>query len=339
MESPQLLEPRSPAPPALTAEPEEDPRPSRARGIVAALISVISLAAVVAWGLGQDTPTVPTQPSALALLGVAVGLYAIATLVRSWRWHAILRNASVDHQARDAYALVPVGYMGNTVLPARGGEVLRIFLLGRRSDARRREILGTILSERGLDAVSLALLFVILTFAGIANSPLGESPALIALAVLATGALALAVYLYLRRRGRFERFAAVVRPIAGASKPLLGRAGVVLTTATLLVWVIEGTIFWLVAQALSLEINLVEGCFLLVLTAFFSLIPAAPGYVGTFDAAVVFGLRALDVSGGQALAYAILVRFVLFVPITIVGLILLVIRYGGLRQLRRGTGS
>ena len=91
------------------------------------------------------------------------------------------------------------------------------------------------------------------------------------------------------------------------------------------------------AQALSLDIGPVEGCFLLVLTAFFSLIPAAPGYVGTFDAAVVFGLHALSVDGGQAVAYALLVRFVLFVPITVAGLILLVTRYGGLRQLRRGV--
>ena len=70
-----------------------------------------------------------------------------------------------------------------------------------------------------------------------------------------------------------------------------------------------------------------------MLSAFFSLIPAAPGYVGTFDAAVVFGLHALDVGGGQAIAFALLVRFVLFVPITIAGLILLLLtRYGGLRR-------
>jgi hypothetical protein len=57
--------------------------------------------------------------------------------------------------------------------------------------------------------------------------------------------------------------------------------------------------------------------------------------VGTFDAAVVFGLKALGVTGGVAVSYALLVRFVLFVPITAVGLGLLVARYGGLRQLRR----
>lgn len=323
--------------PQLAEHQVEERRRGRGRWsrVAAVIVSVVSLAAVVVWAAGQETPRFPTAAGDLVLLALAIGLYAVATLVRGWRWHTILRHAGVEHRAVDAYALVPVGYMGNAVLPARGGEVMRMFLLAGRSDARRREVLGSILSERVLDAVTLALLFIALTLAGIANSPLGERPALLALAALALGAVALTAYLELRRRGRFERFAGTVRPVVRASRPLIGPAGAVLGGATFVVWLVEGVIFWLVAQSLSLDVSLAEGCSLLVLTSFMSLIPAAPGYVGTFDAAVVFGLKALDVTGGQAVAYALLVRFVLFFPITVVGLILLVARYGGLRQLRR----
>ncbi|MDQ3740269.1 MAG: flippase-like domain-containing protein, partial [Actinomycetota bacterium] len=171
---------------------------------LAAIVSVVSLAAVVVWATGQETPRFPTAAGDLALVALAVGLYAVATVIRGWRWHMILRHAGVKHRAIDAYALVPVGYMGNAVLPARGGEVMRMFLLAGRSDARRREVLGSILSERVLDAVTLALLFVVLTFAGIANSPLGERPAVLALAAIGVGAVAVAAYLALRRRGRFD---------------------------------------------------------------------------------------------------------------------------------------
>jgi uncharacterized membrane protein YbhN (UPF0104 family) len=45
-------------------------------------------------------------------------------------------------------------------------------------------------------------------------------------------------------------------------------------------------------------------------------IPAAPGYVGTYDAAVLLALRSL---GKPALGYLLVLRFVLFVPITIAG--------------------
>ena len=63
-------------------------------------------------------------------------------------------------------------------------------------------------------------------------------------------------------------------------------------------------------------------------------IPAAPGYVGTFDAAVVLGVRALDFTGAQALSYVLLLRFLLYIPITVVGLVVLVTRYGGWARLR-----
>jgi glycosyltransferase 2 family protein len=328
------------APPPRDAEPvgpadaEREERHSPLRTLAGVLVSVAALAAVGIWASGQEAPRFPSGAGAWSLLLLAIALYAVATLARGWRWDHILRHAGVGHDARDAYALVPVGYMGNTVLPARGGEVMRIVLLARRSGARRREVLGTVLSERTLDAVSLALLFVALAVAGIEDTSLGRTAAPLAAAALVVGALALAGYLALRRRGHFERFAALVRPVIGSAKPLLGRAGAVLLAATLAVWLLEGVIFYLVAQSLSLDVGPVDGCMLLVLSAFFSLIPAAPGYVGTFDAAVIFGLHAMSVGGGQAIAFALLVRFVLFVPITLCGLLLLLTRYGGLRRAR-----
>jgi glycosyltransferase 2 family protein len=331
----RLLEsPEAARPQRAEATPATPRARSRLRGILAVLISVVALGAVIAWALQQETPRFPTRAGDLALLAVAIALYAVATLLRGWRWHTILNHAGVAHRAADAYALIPVGYMGNVVLPARGGEVLRIFLLAQRTGSRKREILGTIISERLLDAATLALLFAVLTWAGVAGSPVGQRPAEIAVGVLVLAALALWAYLRVRRRGRFARFAEWARPVVRASRPLLGRVGVELGAVTLLVWAIEGAIFWLVARSLSLDVSALEGCFLLVLTAFFSLIPAAPGYVGTFEAAVIFGLKAIGVKGGAALSFTLLVRFVLFVPITMAGLGLLVWSYGGLRMLR-----
>jgi uncharacterized protein (TIRG00374 family) len=143
----------------------------------------------------------------------------------------------------------------------------------------------------------------------------------------------LAAYLRLRRRGRFEKFAAAIRPVARASKIITRPEGALLVAVTAFVWVLEGFVFWLVGRSLGLHFDIVGGTFLVVLASFFALIPAAPGYVGTFDTAVLFGLNALKVTGGNAVAFAVLVRFVMFVPITAAGLVLLITRHGGIRQL------
>jgi hypothetical protein len=58
----------------------------------------------------------------------------------------------------------------------------------------------------------------------------------------------------------------------------------------------------------------------MALTNLVALVPAAPGYVGTFDAAVLLAVNLLAAGArGAGLAYVVLVRFVLFVPITLVG--------------------
>ena len=56
---------------------------------------------------------------------------------------------------------------------------------------------------------------------------------------------------------------------------------------------------------------------------------AAPGYVGTFDAAVLLALRSLQL---PALGYLLVLRFVLFVPITIAGFAVFVARYARRRR-------
>lgn len=318
--------------------PEEQASPPahdhRWRDLAGLAISFACLVAVVWWASEQDAPKLPSSLRDLLPLVAAVGAYGVATLLRGWRWHTILRRAGVEHRPSDAYALTAVGYMGNTVLPARGGEVLRIVFLGARSESRRREILGTIVAERVLDALALVGLFAFITAIGVAGQPLGVRPMLFALAVVAAGTLAIAGVARLTRRGFMPRVAELIRPVAYASRLLVGRLGVELGLVTVLIWCIEGAICWMVALSLNVELSILDGLFVIVVSSFFALVPAAPGYVGTFDAAVLFALRKLDVTGSAAFGFVLLLRFVLFVPITAVGLVLVLTRYGGIARMR-----
>ncbi|MGC9975056.1 MAG: lysylphosphatidylglycerol synthase transmembrane domain-containing protein [Gaiellaceae bacterium] len=298
------------------------------------LISLAAIGAVVWWALRQKAPTFPSGVGPISILVGGIAAYAIATVIRGIRWSLVLELAGIEHERTDALALVPVGYMGNTVLPAIAGEILRMLLLKARSSASRREIFGSIIAERTLDAVTLALLFAVMTTIGIAGAPTGRGAALIAAGVLVVGALGAVVLLAIRRRGRFERFASVARPFLRATKLLLCARGVVLGVITAAVWLLEGFIYWLVARSLELPVNYIDSVYLVVLASIVAMVPAAPGYLGTVDAAIIFGLGAIGIKGGQALSFAILVRFIIFVPITIVGLLLMVIRYGGLGKLR-----
>ena len=121
-----------------------------------------------------------------------------------------------------------------------------------------------------------------------------------------------------RRRGRLERFAEIVRPFAHATRVLVGLSGLVLAAVTVGVWLIEALIFWLVGDSLHLGITPIEALFLVVLTELRRDHPVSARIHRTFEAAIVFGLDALGIEGGQAVAFALLIRFLLYVPITIV---------------------
>jgi uncharacterized membrane protein YbhN (UPF0104 family) len=153
--------------------------------------------------------------------------------------------------------------------------------------------------------------------------------------VLLVLALVLLAGWWLSRTGRLRGVSARVVSFTVASRNLLGVHGVMLVLLTALVWVGEGCVYWLVSRALGLRLDLVQGCFLVVLSSLAAAIPAAPGYAGTYDAAIQVGLGALHVHGGRAVAFGLLVRLVIFVPITVAGLILVVIRYGDLSPLGR----
>jgi len=151
------------------------PPPSRLRALLGLVVSIVAVAGCVLWARKQDKPTLPQDAEDWALLALGVAVYGVTILVRGWRWREILRFADIKHEPADAYGLVTVGYMGNNVLPARGGEVLRIFLLAERSSARRREVLGSILTERMLDAGALVALFAMLTALNVGGSPAGRT--------------------------------------------------------------------------------------------------------------------------------------------------------------------
>ena len=320
---------------AASTTPKPASRQSRIFDLLGVAVSVICLGAVVFWATRQEAPEFPSSTAGVALLAAAIVAYSVPTLARGFRWHVILRNAEIEHDLKDAYGLVVVGYMGNATLPARGGEVLRIVLMSRRTTAGMGKVAGSVIAERILDATAFVLLFAAFTWLNVGGAPVGEGAAVIGIAILGLGAIAMTVYLRLRIRGRFQRFGERLRPLTRPTRTLLTPAGLALLAFSAGIAALDGFVFWLVAESLSLGMTIHEAVALVVLVGFSSMIPAAPGYIGTYDAAIALGLKAIGITGGQAVGFTVLARFVIYVPITAVGLALVVLRYGGLRELKR----
>jgi hypothetical protein len=90
------------------------------------------------------------------------------------------------------------------------------------------------------------------------------------------------------------------------------------------IWTCETGLYWGVMKAMGIQLSfmslmLINGVVNLVL-----LIPAAPGGLGTFDAAGKAMLQVFGVGSELALGYTLLLRVALWLPITVLGAVLFV---------------
>lgn len=300
------------------------------------MISIAALAAVVLWATQQAAPELPSSPGRLAEFGGAIAFYLAGCAVRAERWYELLRYNGARPRRLDAYGLVAVANFGNNVLPARAGDAMRVVLIAPRAQTDARTAIGTVVAERVLDVVVLVALFVVLAYGMLGGVDVPSAGRLVfaALLVAALIALSAAAAWVLHRRGHLRRVLAFIAPMAEATRRLRSNHGVQLLGITFAVWALEWVAWWLTARAVGLDLELLEVGYLMGLASVFALVPSGPGYVGTFDAAVVFGVLALDFTGAQALSYVLLLRFVVTVPITLIGLVVLMGGYGGLHRMR-----
>jgi uncharacterized membrane protein YbhN (UPF0104 family) len=294
------------------------------------LISVLAVAGVVWWASKQDAPDLPDTTGQLLALGLAVALYALNTAIRAERWHQLLLGDGAKPKRVDSYALTVVGYTGNNVLPARAGDAVRVVLLAPRAQTTIRTVIGTLLAERLLDVAVIAALFVVVGYAILGNVSDGNLEILGA--VTGAGLVACVIAFFVLRGN--ERVRGFLLPILSSTFNLRGGHGLAMLGLTILIWVVEAAVWMAVGASVDFTMDPIEGLYLVALSSIFSLIPSGPAYAGTQDSAAVIGIKAVGGSNALAVAYLLMLRFVLVVPITTLGFILLAARYGGISKLR-----
>jgi hypothetical protein len=322
--------------PVPTAESEPAPREEPRRGgsrlsWLGLAVSLLAVAGVVWWAAHQPKPDLPsTRSEILALIG-AIALYGLATVVRSERWQRLLEDEGAVPARVDTYALTCVGYAGNNILPARAGDAIRALLMAPRAATSIRTVIGTLLAERLLDIAVLVVLFVVVGY-GLLGEVGGDSVEIILLAAAGVAIAAAIAYFAVRRN---EKLVAFIAPMLSATLGLRrAHHGLLLLGMTLVIWGIEAGVWMSAAACVGFGMDPIEGLYIVALASVFSMIPSGPAYAGTQDAAAILGIKALGGTGAQAVAYIVMLRFIIVVPITLVGLVLLAARYGGLGRLR-----
>jgi uncharacterized membrane protein YbhN (UPF0104 family) len=236
----------------------------------------------------------------LAPLAIALVFHTANLLLRTRAWYAILRAAYPDSRYRwrscaGAY-LSGVGL--NAVIPARGGDLLKLYLVRLRlPESRIATVVATLLVETLLDTIIGPCLFIYAYLEGVVprvpdlpHLPAFEFSAAVShprLAGLLVGALVLLGLLLLRHAIRVARdFRERVRQ--GFTILRQPRRYLVQVAAPQAIgWMCRvGTMFYLL-RAFSVHADVRNALLVLVVGSASTLLPLTPGGVGTQQALIV----------------------------------------------------
>lgn len=231
------------------------------------------------------------------------------------------------------WSATAIAFMVNNLLPARLGEFVRAFVIGRSERVSRSAAFATIVYERVVDVFVLIILLW-LCMVRIAGPPwlARSAEILVAFNVLLFALL----FAMVRWRSRYRALVGrLFKPLPADTQSRLHTAadsfvdglGVVTRPASLLpisllsvaVWGCAVLGVYFCVLAFRFEVPFMASVFLIVIISIGSMIPSAPAFLGTMQFACVVGLAAFGVQQSDALAYSTIYHATQFFPITIAG--------------------
>lgn len=254
-------------------------------------------------------------------------------IARAYRWKFMLTTVKRIRLA-NLWSATAIAFMVNNLFPARLGEFVRAYAIGKSDAISKSAAFATIVFERVIDVFMLIFLlwFSLLKISG--PDWLQRSGVIL---ILFNLALLVLLFFMLKYRERFNAgLGRVLKPFpARIQERILWSAGsftdglgVLRDRSALLpiafhsipVWGFYTLGVYFCFFAVGMPLSFVASIVLIVLMSLGSMIPSAPAYIGTLQYACIIGLGFYGIDKSEALAFSTVYHATQFFPITIVGL-------------------
>ena len=276
----------------------------------------------------------------LAYVALGIVAYFLALFIRTWRWKVLLLPMKRISLLR-LFPVLSAGYMANNIYPARAGDLLRTVLLRKKEEVPISASLATIIVEHLFDGIAI-LALVLLNLGQLTNfAPNSQWVGIIETSAFWVGlifGLILLVFVSMvllpEKMHRFSTWvinhlvpAKLREPVGGIiEKFTVGLRvlrsplqSLLVMLQSVMIWVVEAGLYWGVMKAMGLQLSFQSLLMVVGIVNLVLLVPAAPGGLGTFDAATKSMMELFGVSPENALSYALLLRVALWLPVTLVG--------------------
>ncbi len=269
----------------------------------------------------------------------ATALFVPGYFLRGLRWKLILSPVK-ECKTVNLISTIIISFMINNLFPLRMGELARAYIIGQKEGMSKSSALATVVMERTFDGLTLVFLFSIsfLSYALLRSVRNLRIIGGLALGTFAGVFLLILVLIHYRDSlpSRVQRLCSLLSStwaekashwvesfLQGFMVIKEKRLIAYIAGCSILIWLIEGFGLYLLSRAFGLGINYPIALSVMTISCIGIAIPAAPGYIGTYEAFVRYSLAIFSVSGNKAFSFAIFVHTLYFVLILSTGLFFL----------------
>ena len=285
------------------------------------------------------------------LLAVALPANLVALWIRALRWRH-LTDPIMPIATGPLFRATAVGFMANNIYPARAGEFVRAWYLGRETGADAAAVLATVVVERVIDSATFLPILAGTAWVVGTKSPALENAFEVGVPILVVVALLplllviglrvapeLAIRTFRAVAGRFlsarvtERAEELLRRFAEGLGSLRGGVH--------LFWIAwHSIVLWMVASVVPFVIGLYAmgidlGSFTRNLEAAYTMLafvglavalPSVPGFFGLYHGACTMALAVFGVPKDESVALGTVLHLTFWSSVTLLGLA--VLRFG-----------
>lgn len=267
-------------------------------------------------------------------LGLALACHVIKLLFRARAWQNIVRAAHPEGRLkyRSALGAYTAGVGVNSILPARGGDLIKLYLVKHRmQDAKYPTLGATLVVETLFDFVVAGALMIWALSIGVLPTHevysripdvdwkfvlRHERASLVALAVLAVAAIALFVW---ARRRVAEFRDRVARGFAIVHDRRAFLLGVIVPQA--ISWFFRLATLYFFLEAFHVAATVHNALLAQVVESLATLFPATPGGAGTKQGLIVYLFRGSAISRTALLAFSVGMNIAVTVANIVLGLL------------------
>ncbi len=259
--------------------------------------------------------------------------------LRAVRWRYLLIHEK-KIPLSSLYPATIIGYMANNILPARMGEFIRAYTLARREQLETPAVFASLVIDRLFDGFTVMLILLWTLFA--LRFPQGMEDAEnilktggVVTFLIYAGVVAFLVLLKRQTMRTLSWTGRLLKPFPATLSdrliPLLGSfiGGIRMSSqgghifgilaSSLLVWGACIIPVDLVLRGFGIHLPISASMFILVLLVFAVMVPASPGFIGTYHYACFKGLSAFGIAESTAVSIALVLHGVAFFPVIIAG--------------------